>query len=197
MTMDALLRPCTSSGAPFCASITRSKAMPLSRSAATAFSSAAAERGITQRPKARKEARSSGRAAFGRQRTDQLRLPPVVVPDDDALVAQIEQRLGALDRGVEVADAVAQIDILGRRSRALADEERPPREALRPSRRRTSQAASPRRRRRRTANPPGSPAHARRPPTSTDDAAEVQSSVFCKGPENNPAPRTRRPLPPA
>ena len=34
--------------------------MPLSRSAATAFSSAAAERGISQRPKARNAARSSG-----------------------------------------------------------------------------------------------------------------------------------------
>ena len=60
MTWAALLRPCTSSGAPFCASITRSKAMPLSRSAAMAFSSAAAERGISQRPKARNDARSSG-----------------------------------------------------------------------------------------------------------------------------------------
>ena len=97
MMCAALLRPCTSSGAPFCASITRSKAMRLSRSAAI---------GVLQRcrrarhqPAAEGEERGAlvGRAAFGGQRAEQFRLLPVVVPDDDALVAQIEQRLGALD----------------------------------------------------------------------------------------------------
>ena len=60
MTKAALLRPCTSSGAPFSASMTMSKAAAFSRRAAIAFSSAAAERGISQRPKARNAARSSG-----------------------------------------------------------------------------------------------------------------------------------------
>ena len=98
--------------------------MPFSRSAVTAWSSAAAERGISQRPKARNEARSSGAPLSGGSEPDQLRLAVVVdVPDDDALVAQVEQRIGALHRGIEVGDLAAQLDILAGRLGALADEE--------------------------------------------------------------------------
>ncbi len=83
---------------------------PFSRSAATACSSAAAERGISQRPKARKAARSSGAPLSAGSVPISSGFLLVVVPDDDALVAQIEQRLGALERGVEVGDAAAQLD---------------------------------------------------------------------------------------
>ena len=81
--------------------------------------------GARHQPAAEGEERSAlvGRAALSRQRADQLRLLAVVVPHDDALVAQVEQRLGALDRCVEVGDAAAQLDVFGRGPRPLADEE--------------------------------------------------------------------------
>ena len=101
---------------------TRSKAMLLSRSASMALSSAAAERGISQRPKARKAARSSGAPLSAGSVPISSGFLSVVVPDDDALVAQIEQRLGALDRGVEIGDAAAQLDILGCGPGTLADQ---------------------------------------------------------------------------
>ncbi len=56
----AARRPWASSRAPVAVSTTRSKVTPLSRRPASACSSAAAERGASQRPKARKAARSSG-----------------------------------------------------------------------------------------------------------------------------------------
>ena len=45
------------------------------------------------------------RAAFDRQRADEFGLLVVRGPDDDALVAQIEQRLRALQRRVDIGDA--------------------------------------------------------------------------------------------
>ena len=123
MTCAALLRPCTSSGAPVCASMTRSKAMAFSRKRGDGI--------LERRGRARHQPAAEGqerravvrRAAFGRQRADQLGLLVVAVPDDDALVAQIEQRFGALERRVEVGDAGAQLDILGGGAGAFADQE--------------------------------------------------------------------------
>jgi hypothetical protein len=47
----------------------------------------------------------------------------VIGPDENALVAQIEQRLGAVKRGVQLGDAAAELGILGRHAAALADQQ--------------------------------------------------------------------------
>ena len=70
----------------------------------TAWSSAAAERGVSQRPKARNAPRSSGAPASGGSVPTSSGFL-FARPDDDALVAQVEHRLGALQRRVEVGDS--------------------------------------------------------------------------------------------
>src|SRR5690606_11096896 len=57
------------------------------------------------------------------QRADEVGLAAVAGPYEGALVAQVEQRLGALERGVQLGDAAAELDVLGRSAAALADQE--------------------------------------------------------------------------
>ena len=54
---------------------------------------------------------------------DELGLAAVAGPDEDAPVLEVEQRLGALERGVELGDAAAELDVLGRGAGALADQQ--------------------------------------------------------------------------
>ena len=88
-----------------------------------------------------KSAAVLGRAALDRQCADEFGLLVCRCgPDDDALVAQIEQRLERCRRGVEIGDAGAQSGILRTRCGRARGSARSPRAAPRPS---TPQERSP------------------------------------------------------
>ena len=98
MTCCAVLRPCTSIGAPL---VGFDGEVEADRFLAQRHQRMV-ERGRRTRrqPAAEGEERAAifGRAGIQRQRADQLRLPVVAAPHDDPLVAQVEHRVGALQR---------------------------------------------------------------------------------------------------
>ena len=63
-----------------------------------------------------------GRAGSRRQRSDEVRLVGAVCPRDDPLVAQVQERVRALQRGAEFGDPRTQCEVLGCGAGALADQ---------------------------------------------------------------------------
>jgi hypothetical protein len=195
MMWEALLRPCTSSGAPFCASITRSKAMLLSRSAAMAFSSPAAERGITQRPKARKEARSSGAplsaGSVPSSSGFRLSLFQTMMRWSRRLSSASERWMAALRSATRLRSSTFSAAVLARsRIRKTADRSAAPITPANIASCITSAVPK-----EKSVRAWVSCACAK-PAPSTAEAADVQSRVLRRD-FDNPAAGTRHPLPPA
>ena len=122
MTCWAVLRPCTSSGAPLVASTVRSKPTDFSRSANSAWSSAAAERGVSQRPKARKAPRSSGAPASGGNVPTSSGFLWSLAHTTTRWSRRLSMRVGTLQRRVEFGDLAAQQCILLEGAATLANE---------------------------------------------------------------------------